>query len=307
MDPRSRTDAVISRLADAQHGVVARRQLLAAGVSRDAVRGRLRRGLLLSLHRGVYAVGHQRLTRHGRWLAAVLAAGPGAVLSHRDAGVLHGLGQWNYGRFEVTAAADIGSTARIRVFARRQLVSEDVTVVEAIPVTAVARTLVDLAELLSYDRLLDVLTGAEQTRQFDLHALHRALDRVSHRPGPGHARLLAALTEQRQRGLQLTRSQLEIALRRLVREQRLPPAQLNARIDGEEVDAYWPEQRLVVEADGWEFHRDRASFARDRAKTNDLTLLGYTVLRFTHDDVVRRQSQTAAKIRNALSRATAAR
>ncbi|HST40012.1 MAG TPA: hypothetical protein VLK58_10910 [Conexibacter sp.] len=115
-------------MADAQHGVVARRQLLAAGLSRDVVRGRLRRGLLLPL------------------------------------------------------------TARIRVFARRQLAAEDITIVEAIPVTAVARTLVDLAELLSYDRLLDVLTEAEQTRQFDLHALHRALDRVNHRRGPGHAR-----------------------------------------------------------------------------------------------------------------------
>lgn len=92
-----------------------------------------------------------------------------------------------------------------------------------------------------------------------------------------------------------------------MREQHLPPAQLNARIDGEEVDAYWPDQRLVVEADGWEFQRDRAAFARDRAKTNDLTLRGCTVLRFTHDDVVRRQPQTAAKIRVALARATAAR
>lgn len=178
------------------------------------MRGRLRRGLLLPLplHRGVYAVGHRRLTREGRWLAAVLAAGPGAVLSHRDAGTLHGIGHWSYGRFEVTTAADVVSTAGIRVFARRRLATEDITVVGAIPVTSVARTLVDLSELLDHERLLHVLTEADRTRQFDLHAVRRALDRVAGRHGAGHARLLAALAEQRRRGLQLTRSQLEIAL-----------------------------------------------------------------------------------------------
>lgn len=246
---------------------------------------------------------HQQLTRNGRWLAAVLGAGEGAVLSHRDAGALHGLGNWNYGRFEVSTSADVRSTPRIRVFPRRLLTPADVTTVAAIPVTTVARTLVDLAELLDRERLLHALAEAERSQQFDLHALEAAVARTRTRRGHGHANLCAALEETRKRGLQLTRSELEIALRRLVREHDLPTAQLNAIVHGEEVDAWWPEANLVVEADGWEVHRGRAAFVRDRDKSNTLTLLGCTVLRFTHDDVVRRSAQTAAAIRRALAAA----
>jgi predicted transcriptional regulator of viral defense system len=138
-------DQAIAALADKQYGVVARRQLLALGVDRGAIERRLERNLLIPLHRGVYAVGHRRLTRDGVWLAAALAAGPRAVLSHRDAGALHGLGQWSAGRVEVTTPGCARSTDRIRVFGRRALVAEDVAVVGGIPVTSVARTLVDLA------------------------------------------------------------------------------------------------------------------------------------------------------------------
>lgn len=262
MGTRNRSDRDIAQVAEAQHGVVCRGQLLGCGVTSKEIGGRVRRGLLISLHRGVYALGHRRLAREGRWMAAVLAAGPGALLSHRDAAALHGLlASRNRGRVEVTTSSDVRSTDRLRVFSRRVLTDADRTTVAAIPVTTVERTLVDLGDLLDHDRLLSALAEAERLRCADGRALEAALARVRHRRGPAHGRMRAALAEHRARGLQLTRSQLEIALRRLVREHGLPPAQLNARVGGEEVDAWWPAQRVAVEADGWEFHRGRAAFA----------------------------------------------
>jgi very-short-patch-repair endonuclease len=294
-------DRAVARLADGQYGVVARRQLLGVGLGRGAIEARVRRGLLIPLHRGVYALGHRRLTRDGIWLAAVLAAGPDAVLSHRDAATLHGLGRWSYGAVEVSSPRRGVSTSRVRVHERRLLDAADVTAVAGIPVTTVARMLVDLADLLGHQRLLRAVTEAERVQKLDVAAVEAALDRVHGRRGPGRARMRAALEELARHGVQLTREELELALRALIREHELPPARHNAWIDGREVDAFWPHASVVVEADGWEFHRGRAAFARDRAKTNQLTLAGYVVLRFTHDDVVRRPAHVAAAIRRALA------
>src|SRR5829696_5930216 len=140
-----RIDAVIARLADGQYGVVARAQLLAAGIGNRAIENRLSRRSLISLHRGVYAVGHRRLRVEGRWLAAVLAAGPAAVLSHLDAAAPHGLRPPRSGNVAVSTSAYVRAASGLWVHARRALAEEDRTVVQAIPVTSVARTLVDLA------------------------------------------------------------------------------------------------------------------------------------------------------------------
>ncbi len=109
------------------------------------------------------------------------------------------------------------------------------------------------------------------------------------------------LAEHASRGAQLTNEELELRLRRLVRTHGLPPAELNARVAGEEVDACWRAAGVIVETDGWRFHRGRAAFQRDRAKSNRLTLLGWTVLRFTHDDVARRPAQVADAIGRAVN------
>jgi very-short-patch-repair endonuclease len=295
-------DVVIGRAAERQYGVVARRQLLAAGLSPKAVEHRLRAGRLIVLHRGVYAVGHRRLTRDGHGSAAVLAAGPGAVLSHRDAAALHGLGHWRVNVIEVTTAADVRSTAAVRVHARRLLTADDVTTAAGIPVTSVARTLVDLAEVVNRERLAEALTAAERAQTLDLQAVLAARERVLHRHGRGDVLLRAVLAEYDRRGAQLTREELERRLRRLVRVHRLGRPRLNAWIEGVEVDAYWPAARLVVETDGWEWHRDRASFERDRDKTNRLQLAGYIVLRFTHRAVLDHPAEVAAAIRAVLAR-----
>jgi len=289
-------------LADRQHGVVSRRQLLAAGLSSKQVAHRLRTGRLVPLHRGVYAVGHRRLTAEGVWLAAVLACGEGAVLSHRDAAALHGLGRWNRGPIEISAPSERPGQPRLRVYQRRALTAADIEVTRQVPVTNLSRTLVDLADVLRRDQLAAALAIAERDHQLDARLLDEAISRTHGRRGRGPARLRAVLAEHAARGVQLTRSELEIALRRLVREHGLPAPRLNVWLPGTdvEVDALWPAERLAVEADGWRWHRDRTALQRDRAKANALQLAGYRLLRFTHDDVVRRPAQTAATIRAAL-------
>lgn len=294
-------DARIAALAELQYGVVARRQLASAGVGRGAIERRLTRGSLVPLHRGVYAVGHRRLTQDGFWLAAVLAAGPRAALSHRDAASFHGLGRWRTRRIEVTTAGRAAVASGVRVYQRRLLSPDDVTVVEGIPVTTIERTLVDLAAVVSHDRLAHALSEAERRRVIDARALRAAIARVEHRPGPGYALLRAVLAEHRRRGVTLTRHELEIAFRALVRDHRLPEPELNAWIDGDEIDAVWRAERVAVECDGWEAHRGRRAFQRDRTKSNDLLLRGWRLLRFTHADVVHDPADVAARIRTALS------
>ncbi|MBB4661348.1 very-short-patch-repair endonuclease [Conexibacter arvalis] len=283
---------------------MSRRQLLAAGLNRGAIETRLRRGTLVQLHRGVYAAGHRRLTQDGFWLAAVLASGRGAVLSHRDAARLHGIGRWwaPGGRIEVTsptrAAAASGA---LRVYERRRVTPADAAAVAGIPVTTVARTLVDLADVLTRDRLAHALGEAERVRGLDARELRAAMERVAHRPGAGHARLRAAIADYARTGATLTRSELEIALLAVVRDHGLPAPELNASIEGVEVDAVWRAAGLAVECDGWAFHRGRRAFQRDREKANALQLRGWRVLRFTHADVTERPARVAAAIGAALA------
>jgi very-short-patch-repair endonuclease len=298
---------VIRALAARQHGVVARRQLLAAGLTPKLVDGRVG-GALIALHPGVYAVGHARLVREGRWLAAVLASGPQAVLSHRSAAALHGLRPQNGGPIEVSTPAHRRRRAgSILLHARVGLTPSDRTALGSVPVTTVARTLVDLAGVVPADQLLRALRRAEELRSFDLHAIEAALARTSGRPGRGHAAMRAALAEARARATQLTRRELEERFLALVGRARLPQPRTNVWFPAHdfEVDALWREARVAVELDGWEHHRTRDAFHRDRAKANALTLEGWTVLRFTHDDVVRRPARTAAAIGTALAAAGA--
>jgi very-short-patch-repair endonuclease len=296
-----RIDAVIARLADRQYGVVARAQLLAAGVGNRAIGDRLARSILAPLHRGVYAFGHRRLRAEGRWLAAVLAAGPGAVLSHRDAAALHGLRPSQSTKVTVSTAADVRSTSALWVRRRRRLTSDDVTVVRAIPVTSAARTLVDLAPMLTAAQLGSALGEAERRGLLDPQAVQAALARVRGRHGHGHARLTDALRAHAHAGAVLLRSPLEERFLDLVLAAGLPRPQLNAPVAGREVDAVWEAQRVVVELDGWAHHSGRQAAVRDREKTNRLQLAGFVVLRFLHGDLVARPAHVASAIRGALA------
>ncbi len=294
----------IGALAEGQHGVVSRRQLLAIGVTPSMLNRALQAGRLVPLHRGVYAVGHRRLRTEGHWLAAVLAVGPGAALSHRDAAALHGLRPSNRPRIDVTTTRR-GRTRLpgVEVHHTTVLAPRDVTTIDAIPVTTVARTLVDLAQTVPRHHLAKALREAEHLRTADSREIEDVMHRTRTRKGPGHAALRAVLAEHRHRGTQLTRSLLEDRFLALVDAHDLPRPRANFHVAGREVDAVWPAARLAVELDGWERHKDRHAFQHDREKANALTEAGYTVLRFTHDDVVRRPAATARSLRTFLAEA----
>lgn len=297
-----RVDAVIVRLADGQYGVVARRQLLGLGVGRRAIASRLSRGLLFPLYRGVYAVGHRQLRIEGKWLAAVLAAGEGAVLSHRDAAALHGMRTAPESQnVSVTTTAASRAIPGLWLYRRRVLAEEERGTVRGIPVTSPARTLVDIAEMLTAGQLASTLGEADRRGLLDVAAVERALARMRGRRGQGHARLRAALDAHRRHGAVLTRSALEERFLDLVIGAGLPRPLLNATANGYEIDALWPDERVVVELDGWAHHAGREAAGRDRDKTNRLQVAGYLVLRFLHGDVANRPTRVAAAIRDALT------
>jgi hypothetical protein len=169
MRGETRSDPAIAALADRQHGVVSRQQLLDLGVERNAIDRRLSRRSLIPLHRGVYAVGHRQLRIEGRWLAAVLAMGSGAVLSHRDAAALHRMRKPPESRkVSVTTGKDARGTTEMWVYARRPLTDDDVTIVRGIPVTSPARTLVDIAEMLTAAQLQSTLGEADRKGLLDV-------------------------------------------------------------------------------------------------------------------------------------------
>jgi very-short-patch-repair endonuclease len=299
------SDRAIGSLAEQQHGVVARRQLVAMGLGNRAIGDRLVRGQLIALHRGVYAVGHRQLRQEGRWLAAVLAVGPGAVLSHRDAAALHGMRKAPESRkVSVSTSAHPRNVAGVWVKARRVLTDDDRAVVHGIPVTSPARTLVDLAPMLTAAQLQSTLGEADRRGLLDVAEAERALRRTKGRHGQGHARLRAALDAHLQAGATLLRSALEERFLDLVIRAGLPRPQLNAPAAGYEVDALWPAERVVVEMDGWADHKERQAAARDREKTNRLQAAGYVVLRFMHGDLVTRPAEVAATMRRLLQTST---
>lgn len=294
-------DLAIARLAELQHGVVSRRQLGALGLTPAMVRSRLARQQLAQLHRGVYAVGHRRLTRRGFWLAAVLAGGEGAVLSHRDAAVLHDLLSSERERVEVTTPDRMASTPGIDAYDRRALPREERTVVAGIPVTTVERTLVDLADAVPPHRLRKALAEADRLRVADASTLAAVMERTRGRPGRGHAALTAAVEELRAHGAQLTRSEAEDRFLDLVIAHGLARPRMNHRVAGYEVDAVWPAQRVAVEIDGAAYHWTPSARVRDRAKQQRLAAAGWQVLRFGWPDVddPRLRHETAAALRSA--------
>jgi very-short-patch-repair endonuclease len=178
----------------------------------------------------------------------------------------------------------------------RTLDARDVTTVDGIPVTTVARTLVDLPGVVPREHVAKALREAEHLRVADLVEIEDALRRTRTRRGRGHATLRAVLVEHRRLGTQLTRSVLEDRFLALLDAHGLPRPRTNAHVGDDEVDALWPDRRLAVELDGWDRHKDRQAFQRDREKGNALLLAGYRLLRFTHDDVARRSAEIAARI-----------
>lgn len=295
---------MIAAFVQAQAGVVARRQLLAAGVTCGEIDSRLARRQLVTRFRGVYAPGHLHLGVHGHRTAAVLAV-PGALLSHRSGAALHGAGR-DGTRWHVTVPGNGGRRPHHRqivIHTSTTLAPDDLCVLAGLPATSLARSIVDAADHLQRRQLANLLAQAERASLLDLAAVRETLERVRARPTPGYARLAGVLAEHAQLGAQLSRSDVEAALRGIAVRARLPPPQLNRMVGGDEVDALWPDLRLGIEIDSWEFHRDRRSFVADRAKLRRLYLQGLTVLPYAAADVVFRPAAVAKELRNVHARA----
>ena len=272
-------DRLIADLAARQYGVVSRSQLLSMGIGAGAIDTRLRRHRLHRLHRGVYAVGHLALVPLAREMAAVLACGDGAAVSHRTAAeVWHLLAASDNAPIEVTVASSSGRRRPgLRIHKSRLLSPADVKHLRGLPVTAPARTLIDLAETAS-DRELERATHEALARRL-LNARRLLAETARYRGRRGVKRINQLLDDSHH--ATLTRSEAEERFLSLVRAGGLPDPEVNARIQGYEVDFLWRERRLVVEVDGFKFHSSREAFERDRRRDADLQGSGLSVLRIT--------------------------
>ncbi|MGZ6674989.1 MAG: type IV toxin-antitoxin system AbiEi family antitoxin domain-containing protein [Solirubrobacteraceae bacterium] len=271
-----------SRLAERQFGVLSGAQLRALGLGRGAVEKAVRAGRLHRVHHGVYAMGHTVLRPEGHRLAAVLACGPDAVLSHRSAAAHWELLATSQVRIDVTAPRSRQGVPGIRLHSSRSLDAKDTTSHERIPITTVHRTLLDLAATARDGQLENALAQAMHLQLYDQRAIDDVIARSSGHRGTG---ILAEATKQEP---QITKGMWEIRMLALVRRAGLPEPitnrSLHAPDHGEcKPDFYWSAHDLIVETDGWEAHRTLAAFRADRAKDAALTAAGYKVLRFTWD------------------------
>ena len=268
-------------LARRQHGVVARPQLLELGVHSQAIKHRIARGRLHPIFRGVYAVGRPELTQHGRWMAAVLACGPNAALSHAAAGALWRLLTQPRAEIDVSVpAVERHRVPGIRVHRRSNFGPDDITRHQGIPVIQPICTLVDLAARLPADQLEAAVNEADKLDLVDPEGLRAALDGLAGRHGVAALRKLLD-----RRTFTLTDSELERRFLRLTRRAGLTQPHTGCRVNGFKVDFYWPEFALVVETDGLRYHRTPAQQTRDRRRDQVHAAAGLTTLRFTHSQV----------------------
>jgi len=267
-------------LAQSQHGVVSRPQLLELGFSPDAIKHRIGSGRLHPVWRGTYAVGRPQLTRHGRWLAAVLSCGPDALLSHGSAAALWEVGSDEGSRSEVVVPARVFRRRPGIVVHRRANLTEEGSVHQGIPVTLPVVTLIDIALRLTPGRLEAAINDADKRNLANPEELRSAVDSLARRPGIARVREVLD-----RRTFAITDSALERRFLRIVREAGLPPPETQCNLHGYRVDFYWPDVGLVVETDGLRYHRTPAQQARDRLRDQAHAAAGLTCLRFTHAQI----------------------
>lgn len=296
--PDARPDVRVAAMAGPEWGVLSLDELRACGLSRKAVAVRVSRGSLHPMHRGVYAVGHANPPLEGRFLAAVKACGPDAVLSHFATAALLGYVRWDGRHPEVTVLRS-GTRVhrRIRVHRTQTLDPQDVAWYRGIPITSPARTLIDLAGSLDYRRLRRAVRQAQSLRHVELRQLTEALTRLGPRRGSANLRRILAT------GPAPTRSELEDVVLDLIVGGGLEHPEVNVPLvlAGRRVvpDFRWPSQRLVVEADGAAWHDDRLSREDDAERQALLEAHGERVLRVTWEQAIARPRETLSRIRAA--------
>jgi predicted transcriptional regulator of viral defense system len=295
-------DERIALLARRQHGRVARRQLLALGLGRDAIKYRLKHSRLHEEYRGVYALGHAAPTREGRWMSAVLAGGADAVLSHRSAAALWGIRPAGASFIDVTTPRGQHPRLGIR-FHRSSLPADEVTVENGIPVSTVPRTLFDLAAVLRPRQLERALGEAEVLRLWDEMSLLDVLQRYPRRQG---SRTVRAILQAYQAGATITRSELEVRFLEFVDAAGLPQPETNEEVEGFEVDCVWREASVAVELDARSTHATLAAFERDRERDRILLTAGWHPVRVTWRQLELTPNRLEADLRKLLGVATLA-
>jgi len=289
----NRRDEVVGELADSQHGVVSRAQLLAAGQSARVIDRGVEAGRLRPVFRGVYAVGHVALRREGWWLAALLACGNGATLSHRTAATLWRLRTDPPLPIDITTATNHGRKhARITTH-RSRLHPLDALVIDDLRVTTPSRTIVDLAAILNGRALREAIERAQDMQRFDPDDVRATLARAPRRPG---TRRLTDLIALLQPAMDNVRSHLERLFLALTRKARLPKPEPNVTIAGRARDFVWREQRLVVETDGYRYHSTRQGRRRDNRRDRQLTALGWRPVRFTYEEIAFEPAEVADEL-----------
>lgn len=289
-------------LAEAQHGVVACTQLLGLGLSPARIGRWTEHRRLVRVRRGVYALGHRPAGDLARWQAATLARGPASMLGGLSASSLWDLQINDRGETTVyvKGTGGRGEYAGEKVVRVSDLSAAECTRHYGIPVVGVARTLVDLGALVSAARLRRAVERAEQLELFNGNEVWPIIER--RRGQPGVSALERLLLDAMQHGLPMTRSDLEAEFIEFCRAHALPRPQVNRHDGTQEVDFRWPAHRIVVETDGWQFHRTRAAFERDALRTQRLAAEGWTVVRITWRQVCRDPGAVANRLRSALAR-----
>ena len=268
-------------LAERQHGVVARAQLLALGFSAKAIRHRIAIGRLRPVHLGVYSVGRRELSREGHWMAAVLACGDRSVLSHRSAAALWGIAPERGDRIDVSVC-QAGKISRpgLLVRSRPALRDREIGVERGIPLTDPVRTLIDIASELTRRELERAVNQADNLGRVDAESLRLALDDHAGEPG---VPVLRDLLDRHT--FRLSDDELELLFRPLAAAAGLPVPLTKQLLNGFEVDFYWPALGLVVETDGLRYHRTASAQSRDARRDQTHTAAGFTPLRFSHHQV----------------------
>jgi Transcriptional regulator, AbiEi antitoxin/Protein of unknown function (DUF559) len=303
--PGTPLELTIARFADAQHGVIALSQLLALGLSASAVRSRVAAGRLHRVHAGVYAVGRARLTRDGCYMAAVLACGEDSALSHRSSADKRELYRSDRSKVDVMSPRRTGrGRPGIDAHTSLTLLPCDIEVVDGIPCTTVARTLLDLAAVTPRRVVERAFDQAEVLRTLDAGQIENVLARAGGHRG---ATVLRAILAEHAPGSTLTRNDLEEAFLAICDEARLPRPEVNVWIGlaptGYEADFLWRSAGLIAEADGGAPHDTSRAFVHDRRRDQRLMLAGFRVVRFPWQQVFDEPATVAATVAGLLARA----
>ena len=290
---------MVAVLASTQHGVVAFWQLIEVGLRPGAIKSRVHAGRLHRIYRGVFAVGHPSLSREGQLIAAVLAYGPDALLGQWSAAELWKFTSNSRPLIDVVSAADRRSRPGIAFHQIKTLDPGDRTKRHNIPVTSPVRTLLDVATVAAPAQLASIVEEAGRLGWLNRSAMQQLIERNAGRSG---VKALRAALEELDPSARWTRSELEALFLRTCRAHGIQPPIVNARVEGFEVDCLWPAARLIVELDGYEFHRTPAAFERDRRRDALLKRAGYEVLRVTYAWLTSDPDGVADTVRTLLER-----